>query len=211
MEYSVKQNLEWRYATKKFDSTRQIPNETIKQILETTNLAPTSLGIQAYRIIHVKDTSLRLKLAEHSRGEQIKTASSLIVLAACTNVNENFIHTYMDYAATIRTTSSKEDMAVWEERLLNYIKTFSKDYALAWSRQQVHIALGVLLTACAEARVDACPMGAIERDEFDRLLNLSAKNLTAELAIPLGYRAKEDALQQLPKVRLPLSEMVLEY
>ncbi len=35
-------NLEWRYATKKFDTTRKVSSEDLDKILEAIRLTPTS-------------------------------------------------------------------------------------------------------------------------------------------------------------------------
>lgn len=43
---SLIEAFNWRYATKKFDSTKKLDDETVEKIIEATRLAPTSSGLQ---------------------------------------------------------------------------------------------------------------------------------------------------------------------
>ncbi|MDD2948300.1 MAG: nitroreductase family protein, partial [Rugosibacter sp.] len=45
--------LEWRYATKKMNPSKVVPEEKVERILEAARLAPTSSGLQPFEIIVV--------------------------------------------------------------------------------------------------------------------------------------------------------------
>ena len=47
--------LEWRYAAKKFDTTKDVSSEHLEYILEAGNLAATSYGLQPIGIVVVTD------------------------------------------------------------------------------------------------------------------------------------------------------------
>ncbi|MEQ8741410.1 MAG: nitroreductase family protein, partial [Hoeflea sp.] len=49
------EKLNWRYATKKMDPEKKVPQEKVDAILEAARLAPTSSGLQPYEIIVVSD------------------------------------------------------------------------------------------------------------------------------------------------------------
>ncbi len=40
------QELQWRYATKKMNPAKAVPQEKVERILEAARLAPTSSGLQ---------------------------------------------------------------------------------------------------------------------------------------------------------------------
>ena len=58
---------------------------------------------------------------------------------------------------------------------------------------QVYIALGNLLNACALLKIDATPMEGFKPKEFDQVLGLNELNLSSVLCVPVGYRADDDA------------------
>ena len=70
-----------------------------------------------------------------------------------------------------------------------------------WSSKQLYIALGQLMLACAEMKIDATPMEGFEPAGYDEILGLKAKNLHATLVCPIGYRHLEDVSQFHKKVR----------
>jgi nitroreductase/dihydropteridine reductase len=49
--------LEWRYATKKMNGEK-IPQEKLDYILEAARMAPSSSGLQQYKIIVISDKAL---------------------------------------------------------------------------------------------------------------------------------------------------------
>ena len=50
--------LNWRYATKRMNGTK-VPQEKIDKILEAIRLAPTSFGLQGFKVIVIEDEALR--------------------------------------------------------------------------------------------------------------------------------------------------------
>ena len=57
--------LEWRYACKKMDPTKVVPQDKVDRIVEAARLAPTSSGLQPFEIFVVTNPAVR---------EQIKPA-----------------------------------------------------------------------------------------------------------------------------------------
>ena len=45
----------WRYATKKFDPNKKIPISEIEIIKESIRLAPTSYGLQLFKVIIIEN------------------------------------------------------------------------------------------------------------------------------------------------------------
>lgn len=50
--------LNWRYATKRMNGTK-VPQEKVDRILEAIRLAPTSMGLQPFKVLVVEDPELR--------------------------------------------------------------------------------------------------------------------------------------------------------
>ena len=55
---SLINQLNWRYATKRMNGTK-VPQEKVERILEAIRLAPTSFGLQGFKVIVIENESLR--------------------------------------------------------------------------------------------------------------------------------------------------------
>lgn len=205
------EDLKWRYATKKFNAEKPVPEELVARILEAGNLAATSFGMQAYKFVVVKDRKIIDQLAACSWGEQLKGASHLIILAARTDVDDAFIKDYLSYCNEVEPRDA-EKIEVRYQLISGFVKRMEEEGVKQdWAARQIYIVLGTLLTACANLKVDSCPMEGIDKVKYDEILGLKEKNLTTIVALPIGYRAVDDEYQNKNKIRKPLSDMVIEY
>src|SRR3990167_4403709 len=96
--------LNWRYATKQFDTTKKISEKDLNELLESTRLSASSFGLQPWKFIVVEDKKLRQKLNEEAGyGQpQITDASHLIVLSSIKNLDEKYIRKYIEHIAKTR-------------------------------------------------------------------------------------------------------------
>jgi nitroreductase/dihydropteridine reductase len=206
---SLTDKLKWRYATKKFDSTKKIAAEKLNNVLEAIQLAPSSLGLQHYRVLVIEDAATREKLRAAAYGQpQITDASQLIVFAAETGIDEAFGKSYIDNIALVRKTP-RENLAGLEGMVLGAINSRTPENRLLWAQRQAYIALGVLISATAELDIDSCPMEGFDPAQFDEILGLKEKGLTATVIATIGYRAEDDPYSQLAKVRRPKDEFFI--
>lgn len=152
-------NLDWRYATKKFDSNKKIPDSDLQTILESIRKTPTSLGVMPFRAIVISDLELRQKLKEFSWNQsQIDTSSELIVFVArtdLTNIADEFFTERSGNNAEIRAN----ELAGYENMVNGYIANMSEENILKFASEQAHIALGFALAAAAELNIDSCAIG----------------------------------------------------
>ncbi|MEM8602536.1 MAG: NAD(P)H-dependent oxidoreductase [Cyanobacteria bacterium P01_H01_bin.121] len=207
----VLQQLQWRYATKKFDATKQIPEPTWDILEQSMVLAPSSFGVQPWKFFIVRDPALRQQLLEHSwKQVQVVDASHLVVFAIKKDVGPADIDRYIARMAEVQ-QSELEKLAGFG----NVVKGFlaNPPYPLevnAWSTRQVYIALAQFMVAAAMLGIDTCPMEGFIPDQYDEILGLAAQGYHAVVVCPAGYRSAEDKSAARPKVRYP-REQVIEY
>ena len=195
------EDLNWRYATKKFDPTLRISDEDMATIKESLRLTATSFGLQAMKFIIVEDPKVREELKAASWGQtQVTDASHLIVLCSYIAVENEHVDAYMQDVAATRQAPIEST-----EQFGNYIKgaisNFTPEQKQVWASKQSYIALGQALHTCATLRIDSTPMEGFDPASYDKILGLSKQNLHANLALALGYRHAEDANQNFTKVR----------
>jgi nitroreductase len=202
--------LRWRYATKKFDPSRKIPEREFSGLLESLRLAPSSYGLQPWKFVIVRDKALRKILREHAWDQpQVTDASHFIVLCALKTMDENYVKTFTAQIAQARGVA-RESLTDYEQMMLGPLKALSPAALSVWMKRQVYLALGMLLAQCAHKKIDSCPMEGFDAKKFDEILGLEKLNLESIVLCPIGYRAKDDQYAGLKKVRFTKSEVFIE-
>ena len=207
---NIIESLEWRYASKKFDSEKKLTDAQIDILKNAFNLTPTSFGLQPLKMIIIKDQELKDKIFPHSYfQEQINTCSHLLVLCIDTIVNTDTIDDYFDMEKEVRGTT-EEVVGTFRKQLKDMYGSMSAENIERSSVYQTYIALGNLMTVCAVEQIDACPIEGFVPEKIDEILNLKEKNLRSVLMLPVGVRAEDDIMTEMKKVRKPLKDMVIE-
>ncbi|GGD06198.1 NAD(P)H-dependent oxidoreductase [Hyunsoonleella pacifica] len=207
---NIIEQLQWRYATKKFDDTKTLPNDKLDILKQAFNLTATSYGLQTIKMLVIKDKTLRLKLVKHSYNQsQVVDASHLLVICIQENILTADVNQYYDNIKDIRETP-ENILKPYRDGLLDMMSKMSIEERQKWSTNQAYIALGNLMTVCAIEHIDACPMEGFVPQKFNEILNLEAKGLKSVLLLPVGYRAKDDMFSEFKKVRKPITEAVIE-
>jgi nitroreductase/dihydropteridine reductase len=201
--------LNRRYATKKFDESKKLSADQLNALLDAVQLAPSSAGLQGYRIVVVSNPEVKEKLREAARGQQqLTTASHIIVFAAETNLDEAYVKNYIDRIAATRGVD-RTHLEAFETNITHAVNSMTEDVKIVWNHKQAYIALGVLLSAAADLGIDACPMEGFEAGKFDEILGLKALGLTTSVIAPIGFRADDDAFSKAAKVRKPKEELFI--
>jgi len=206
----ILKSLEWRYATKKFDPSKKLSNQQIETLKKAFNLTATSFGLQPIKLIVIQNKELQEKFVEASYYQrQVADASHLLVLCIEDSTTTNDINAYFDLEIKTRGTS-EEVVSTFRDQLIGMYKNKSIEDIQLSAKYQAYISLGNLMTVCAVEKIDTCPMEGFVPEKVDELLNLKDLNLKSVLLLPVGFRAKDDVMNGLKKVRKPLSETIVE-
>ena len=207
---SLISDLTWRYATKKMNG-QVVPQEKIDYILEAARLAPSSSGLQPYKIFVITDKEKLEQIKEFSFNQsQIVDCSHLLVFAAWDGyskerINEVFVNTAKERGLP---DNAMED---YQNMLWGMYEPLGNEWHSIHTAKQTYIAFGLAISAAAEQKVDATPMEGFDPARMDEFLGLSKLGLKSVVILPLGYRAEEgDWLQNLKKVRTPKENFVTE-
>jgi nitroreductase len=202
--------LNWRYATKQFDPKRKISPQDWSALEEALLLTPSSGGLQPWKFIVVTDPAVRARLRPASYGQaQIQDASHLVVFASKNNFSEADVDAHIGHVAEIQGVPITA-LAPLRNMLVGGIVQRQDEAARnAWARNQAYIALGNLLTSAALLGIDACPMEGFDRAQYDEILGLKEKGLSAAVIATLGYRSPADKYAAAPKVRFPQDQIFI--
>ncbi|MBO0340403.1 MAG: NAD(P)H-dependent oxidoreductase [Allomuricauda sp.] len=197
------ENLKWRYATKKFDSSKSINKDDLEKLKQAVQLSVSSYGLQLYKVLIIQNKALKKELREAAWNQsQLTDASHIFVFCNYTERDNRDIDAFIE--ATSKTQGTPLEKL---EGYGDFIKTSLSSKPIKewqnWSEKQTYLALSNLLTACAELKIDSCPMEGFEQEKFNAILGLDQKGLNAAVIAPVGYRSEEDHTQFRKKVRKP--------
>ena len=203
--------LNWRYATKKMNPAKVVPQEKVDRILEAIRLTASSSGLQPYEVFVVTNKEVREKIKPLAwNQQQITDCSHLLVFAAWDNYTAERINTMFDLVNEQRGIKS-EGWENYRQMLLDTYVPRDAEVNYQHAARQAYIGLGTALIAAAEEQVDATPMEGFDPKAVDTVLNLKERGLRSVVLLPLGYRAEVgDWLAKLQKVRRGRAAFVTE-
>ncbi len=203
--------LQWRYATKKMDPSKVVPQDKIDRIIEAARLAPTSSGLQPFEIIVVKSAEVRAQIQPIAWNQaQITDGTALLVFAAWDNYTAERINHMFDLTNTVRGFKN-EGWENYRQMLLGLYPQRDAEVNHQHAARQAYIGLSAALMAAAFEGVDSTPMEGFDPKALDDILGLRARGLRSVAILPLGYRLSDkDWLVNLTKVRRPREQFVTE-
>ena len=207
---SIIEKLQWRYATKKFDSSKSLSKSQLTTLKEAFNLTALSYGLQILKLVIVENKEVREDLVKIAFGQrQVVDASHLLVLCVQNEINGDNVEEHFETIKAIRDTPDAI-LSPFKNELKSTIENMSADKKLSWVTKQAYIALGNLMTVCAVEGIDSCPMEGFIPTELDKILQLDQYGLSSVLLLPVGFRAEDDIFSTFKKVRLPVSKTIIE-
>lgn len=203
----ITEKLNWRYATKRFDSTKQLSEEQLNTVKEIIQLSPASYGLQPYKVLVVTNPEIREKLKEVSWGQsQVTDASALLVFVRNKSLTEKDVDEFVDNIVSTRGVE-KEMLKEYEGMMKYAVGSQSEEQKGVWVDKQIYLALGNLLTSLSVEGIDSCPMEGFDKTKYDEILGLT--DTTSVVLCPIGVRHEEDTYQHYKKVRKPI-ELLFE-
>jgi nitroreductase len=206
------EDLKWRYATKKYDHTKKVAQSDVDKIIEAARLAPTSSGLQQFRVIVITNQELKDKIVPIASDQQIVAdCSHLLVFVAWDKYTAERIDGQYDYITDERELP-RGRFGSYTDRLKTMYLNQTEEENFVHTARQAYIGFGLAIAQAAELKVDSTPMEGFSPAALDELLDLRSKGLRSVLLLPLGYRdAGNDWLEKMKKVRKTKEEFVISY
>lgn len=197
---SFLEKMQKRYTVKKYNPKGNLDPKTIKELEEIVRLSPSSINSQPWKFVFVTDQTTKEKLAPYSQHNAHKVADcSLVVVFQVMKSVEDFEQHLLK--------NLPEGANIYFN---NHMKPLPEEKIKSWMKCQVYLALGVLLSACAEMDLDSTPMEGIEPELYDKILG--STNYETLFAVAIGEKDPEDAnqIQFKPKSRLSAESVIEE-
>ena len=235
MSYVLEAILQ-RRAIKVFDPV-EIPAETREQILHAARVAPSSFNIQPYRFYWVESPDMRTEAARLCFGQSpAATASALIVAVADIGSWKSTTESELAWMRTAGFTDKK--IAEYERRakfgkwffiqgwfgvfgllkwaslrVVHFWKAMgtlpvARQGMFKWATKSASLACQNLMIAAEALGLNTCPMEGFKPEEYDEILDLTAKRLASVVCCAAGYRSAEDKSAGQKKVRFARTDVI---
>ncbi len=206
------EDLKWRHAVKAYKPSEKVSKEKIDKIVEAARLAPTSSGLQPFRVIVVENQDLKNKLAEGALNPDcMRDASHIIIFAAWDRYTAERIDEVYDYTTDQRDLP-RGRFGSYTDKLKSIYLPEGAEENFAHTARQSYIALGLALAQAAELRVDSTPVEGFDNAAIDKVLNLGKHGLRSVSLMYVGVADPEnDWIAPMKKVRIPTEEFLIEF
>lgn len=201
------ENLKWRYATKKFNPNKKITDDQLSYLKEAIRLSASSYGLQLYKVLIVTDLETKKQLQPLCWNQRsITECSHLFIFCNYKNYFPDFVDEYIQLA-TIEQEIEYTTLEEYRTFIKGKISEKTPIEQTTWLERQPYLAVSNLLMACAEQRIDTCPMEGFTTEDINAYFQLDRKNLNAVVMVAVGYRAEDDVAQYRKKIRKPEKEL----
>jgi len=209
---SLLENLKWRHAVKAYDATKKVSEQHIDKIIEAARLAPTSSGLQPFKLLVVRDQAIKEKLAEGALNpECMRDCSHVLIFAAWDKYTQERIDTVYDFTTDQRGLP-RGRFESYTTKLKEIYLNQPSEVNFAHAARQTYIALGLALAQAAELKVDSTPAEGFSNEVVDQVLGLQQYGLKSVSLMYVGYAdAENDWIASMKKVRMPKEEFILEF
>lgn len=207
---SLIEDLKWRYAAKKMNG-EQIPQDKLNYILEAARLAPSSSGLQPYKVFVISNKELLNKIKDVAWNQsQVVDCSHLLIFAAWDGYTDARVSAVFNYTMDQRGLPH-ETMDDYKQNIMSLYEPLGKEWQADHAAKQSYISFAMAIAAAAEQKVDATPIEGFLPPEVDKLLELEGSGYKSTLLLTLGYRdADNDWLVNMKKVRTPKEDFSTE-
>lgn len=207
-EYLTK--LNWRYAVQKFDPIKKLSAEQVEFLKEATRLAPSSFGLQPWKIYLINNPEIRTQIRAAAWDQpKVTEASHLFAIASRVNMTEEYIDEYVTEIAKTQNVPA-ENLAGFRQMMVGSIAGKTPAELENWNAHQSYLALGFLLSACAENNIDAGPMEGFDSDTVTKIVGADTDGYKVRTLCAVGFRDPSDSAALRPKVRFSMEKILKE-
>lgn len=190
-------NLTWRRAVKHFvPPNGTTPAPDIAPLLTAACEAPSSFGLQPFKIIVVTNAEAKANLAPVCYNQpQVTECTHLFVFCARNDLEVRL----EEYVAATGTPEAGQTM------IGNMIAHLS--HPVHWAKHQTYLALGFALAAAAERKIATCPMEGFDPAGVSAVLDLPHTLVPAAI-LAVGCEDTRPEATPYVRFRFPQSDLV---
>lgn len=209
MTHPIIEDLNWRYTTKKYDTTKKVSQKDLEILYEAMRLSASSINSQPWKFIVISSDQAKERMNKtfankHHYNQSHVFDSSQVILFA-----HNPFYTRDDYAKVVdkgiedKRTKPEDREGAFGGFGFAESNTDENGNTAAWTKAQLYIAIGNTLHTLARLKIDSTPLEGIDSDLINEEFNKELDGYQCDVAMAIGYHHPEnDFNASLPKSRL---------
>lgn len=205
--------LNRRYACKKFKKDQSVKDEELLQILKAGRLAPSSFGMEPWKMLVVDNDKIKSELYPYAWGFHNSFNGNTRLVIILNRINMNYDDPYVMH---IMKDVQGLDQDMIKPRLDRFKKFQSEDFNLLdnnrylsdWTGKQSYIALAFMMMMAAALDIDSCPIEGFNKEKVIEVLVsnklIDTDHYTVSVMVSFGH--KDEDIR--PKKRQLISSVV---
>ena len=192
-----------RRSIRKYDPTVKITKEEMKDILEKTNRAPSSMNMQPWRYFVVESKEAKEKLRPILYGNQLQLDTSAAMICIFTDLKK---YEYAEKIYDKAVEAGLMPIEVKEKQLrniANMIPTLSEEGIEKGGLIDSGLAAMQLMHVAREHGYETCSIGGFRHDQIADALGIDSKRYKPVMIVSIGKALEEG----YPSVRLDVEDV----
>lgn len=214
--HSIIEDLNRRYATKKYDATKHISAEDMAVIKEALRMSPSSVNSQPWKFLIIESEAAKQRLYDtfvnkfEMNRNHAKEASQIILFA----YNPRFTKEQYRKVVDVEVSSGHLPAEMYDEMLnkgffFAELNTDDHGFNGQWTKAQTYLALGNALHTLARLGIDSTPMEGVDSKLIGEVFKEELDGYVCEVALAMGYHLEgEDYNNGRPKARLAMDDVI---
>jgi nitroreductase len=200
-----------RRAVNFFDPDKDVPDETLKAMIQTAAKAPSSFNLQPWSLIILREQEekTRLQSLAWNQPKVSEAPVTLIVLADRDGWKEGHRFVEKNFQEMIKAKAMTEDQRQWFADARNSLYGGTEEKQLAFACKNAGFFAMALMLAAKNLGLDTHPMDGFDHDAVRKEFNIP-DNYWIPLLLAVGYFKKDMELVP-PKWRKTVEEIVVKF
>lgn len=200
-----------RRAVNFFDPNKEVSDEILKSIIETSAKAPSSFNLQPWSLIILRDPEEKMKLRNLAWDQPKVTEAPVILMVLADRDGWKEGHDFVEknFQEMIQDGAMSEDQRQWFAEARESLYGLSDEMQQAFACKNAgFFAMGLMLAA-KDLGLDTHPMDGFDHDAVKKAFNIP-DNYWIPLLMAVGY-FKADVELLPPKWRKTFNEIVVKF
>ena len=214
---AIEMLFDTRFTAKGYDPERAVSDRDFQTILHAGRMSPSSLGLEPWKVVRIKDRQLLEDLAPIAWGgaQKFPGASHTLVLLCRTPQDLRWDSDYVRHVLTdikgMDEVAAHQRAEVIRDFVAGDLGVKTDEQLYAWGVRQVYIMLGNMLTTAAALGVDSTPIEGFQVENVHKLLTergvYDGDHFRPAVMACFGYASTDP----LPKSRAAIEDYYSEF
>lgn len=213
-KHPIIEDLLWRHTTKKYDTTKKIPQEDLEILFEAMRLSASSINSQPWKFVVIDSDEAKERMnktfAQKFQFNQphVFDSSQIILFAYNPRYTRDDYAEVVDKGIDDKRTKPEDREDAFGGFIFAELNTDETGNTSSWTKAQTYIALGNTLHTLARLKIDSTSLEGIDTDLVNEEFKKELDGYRCDVALAIGYRhPQEDYNAKLPKSRRNLNSL----